>query len=350
MKIKLLSKKILVALWALSLAIIVAGAFVAGFVGFNAAPDASDAASVEVSGYMGQGGLRENIEAFCADKLAADGYTVREINHYESYSFMDDVLEFVLAGDPAADMREYAAGLQTALDASGIQGLDTAAVTVSGNNAVAAPTYTYVWRTAVAVGVVAVVLFVYVAVRFRLGMGLLSLAALAHDVLLTLALAALLRVPAGMTLAGVAVFAALLSAFLQTGVFGRMRSDIRAAEKEGGKNALPARDAVALSLQTGAKGALAAVVGLAAVCVVLAAVGLFTGIGLTFFALAALVAAAVCGYSALALSPAAFACIKEKSDARRAEKAKYNYASEKKRAKTAKAEPAAEEAAEAEAE
>ena len=59
MKIKLLSKKILVVLWALSLAIIVAGAFVAGFVGFNAAPDASDAASVEVSGYMGQGGLRE---------------------------------------------------------------------------------------------------------------------------------------------------------------------------------------------------------------------------------------------------------------------------------------------------
>lgn len=346
MKTKLVSKKCLLALWIVSLAIIVAGAFVFGFLGFNADSTAADRASVEVSGYMGQGDLRESIENFCTDRIEADGYTIREVNFYESYSFMDDVLEFVLAGDAAADLRQYAETLETAIAGSGIEGLDTAAITVSSGNVVDAPGNTYVWRTAVGVGAVAVVLFVYVAIRFRLGMGVVSLAAVLHDVLLTLALVALLRIPAGMTMIGVAAFALLLSATLQMGVFGRMRSDFRAAEKEGGKALPGARDAVALSLGESRKGVLAAAAGLAIVCVVLGVIGVFVGINMTFLMIAGLIAVLASTYSDLVLSPSLFACIKEKSDARRAEKAKYNYASDKKRSKDAKAsEPDAAEAA-----
>ena len=62
--------------------------------------------------------------------------------------------------------------------------------------------------------------------------------------------------------------------------------------------------------------------------------------------LSALIAVVASTYSSLLLSPAIYACIKEKSDANRAKKAKYDYASEKKRTKDAKAAAKAEPAGE----
>ena len=67
------------------------------------------------------------------------------------------------------------------------------------------------------------------------------------------------------------------------------------------------------------------------------AVWAFIGFDLLSVMLSTLMAIVVSAYSSLFLSPAIYACIKERSDANRAKKAKYNYASEKKQEKAAKA-------------
>ena len=80
----------------------------------------------------------------------------------------------------------------------------------------------------------------------------------------------------------------------------------------------------------------------AAVAVILGVVGAFTGIYLTFAMVAAVIGIALATYSSLVLSPAVYALIKKKWDAKRAENAKYNYASDKKKKESKPAEAAGE--------
>ena len=171
------------------------------------------------------------------------------------------------------------------------------------------------------------------SIRFKVGMGVTALIAAVHDVLLTLAVVALLRIPAGVTLIGVAAFSLLLSAVLNLIVFGKMRRDFRSEDR---KN-LPAREGVALAVKDSLKNVLIVCILLAALTVCMGAVGAFIGFDLLSVMLSTLMAIVVSAYSSLFLSPAIYACIKERSDANRAKKAKYNYASEKKQEKAAKA-------------
>ena len=340
MKSKLLSKKAVLILVSVALAVIVAGAFVCGFLGFAKDSGKKDAVSIQVSGYLAQGDLRDPLEDFFLDKLKADGYSVAEVRYGTSYSLTDDILEFVLAGEADRDLTEYAAQLQTALEGAGIEGVDAAVITVSAHNLDYTTQPTPVWRPIVGAAVAVVLLFVYVAIRFRLGMGVTAFAMTLFDVLLTFALIALLRIPAGAVMAGVAVFVLLLSMLFESVLFGRIRMLLRDRDRDETAEPMTAADEVAAGAAFSRKGIFATAIALAAVCVVGGIVGLCTGVSLTWLMISALLGVLVCTFTATMISPAVYARIKTASDARRAEKSKYNYASEKRRAKAATADAA----------
>ena len=340
MKSKLLSKKTVLILVAVALAVIVAGAFVCGFLGFAKDTSKKDAVSIQVSGYLAQGDLRDPLEDFFLDKLKVDGYSVAEVRYGTSYSLTDDILEFVLAGKADRDLTEYASQLQTALEGAGIEGVEAAVITVSANNIEYAAQPAPVWRAAVGAAVVLVVLLAYVAIRFRLGMGVTAFAMTLFDVLLTFALIALLRIPAGAAMVGVAVFVLILSALFESALFGRIRMLLRDRERDEAAVSMAAAEEVAAGAALSRNGIFAAAIGLAAVCVVGGIVGLCTGVSLTWIMIAALIGVLVCTFTSVLIAPSMYAAIKTASDARRAEKSKYNYASEKRRAKAATADAA----------
>ncbi len=337
---KLSVKKTLFISLVISLVLIIAGAFVFGFIGFNPDSSSQEYTSLEVAdnGYMAiNTSYRTALEEFCLDEIEGQGYDVSDVSYTAEASGGAGRLEFILSGDVAEeDVASFTQALDSALAAqtfaeSGSTFKDLGDISVTYHQAVYEPHYEYIWRTAIGIGVALVLLFAYVAIRFKVGMGVTSLIAAVHDVLLTLAVIALLRIPAGPTVICIAAFALLLSVFLNLKVFGKMRQDFRLEERKD----LSAREAVALSARESRKGVFIAAILAAAALVVLAVVGLIVGFDLFSFTIGALLAVIVCTYSSLVLSPAIYALIKEKSDARRAERAKYNYASEKANKKNA---------------
>ena len=128
----------------------------------------------------------------------------------------------------------------------------------------------------------------------------------AHDVLLTLALVAILRIPAGVGLVGVAVFSFLLSAFLSMTVFGKVRT-LRSEEATRGMSAAEMVD-VAVKDRRGIVAATAVFAAL--FCVILGVIGIFVGSDMTWIMLASLLAVAVSACSSLFLAPSMYATLK----------------------------------------
>lgn len=328
---KTVSKKSLILYLAISLVVILVGAILFGVFGFNADSTVKDYTVIEVSdsGYMSlQDKFRTDLDDLCKAEIEKSGLKIKEDSYIESTS-VGGILSYTVTGEGA---EAFVSELQTAIDNAQIDGVQDASVIVTYHEVENAPHYEYIWRTAIGAAVVLVILFVYVAIRFNVGMGVTSFVAALHDVIVTLAIVALLRIPAGVGLIGVAAITLLLSAFLNLMVFGKMRKDFRLEERKG----MPARDAVALSVKESTKTILTAIVLLAAFVVVFGVIGVIIGFDMASFMLGMLMALVVTTYSSLFLSPAIYAAIKERSDANRAEKAKYNYDSEKKRQKEAK--------------
>ena len=316
---KPVSKKRLFVCLAVSLVILIAGAFLFGFMGFNPDSTMDDYNMIEVSDYLSfrneaAGEDTESLYDFCRGKLEEANFRIVDERATESTALGNSV-EFVISGSSEEELQAFVSQLQQAIaDQFGEYG-DSAVVTVAYHSVENQPYYEFIWRTA------------------KVGMGVTALIAAVHDVLLTLAVVALLRIPAGVTLIGVAAFSLLLSAVLNLIVFGKMRRDFRSEDR---KN-LPAREGVALAVKDSLKNVLIVCILLAALTVCMGAVGAFIGFDLLSVMLSTLMAIVVSAYSSLFLSPAIYACIKERSDANRAKKAKYNYASEKKQEKAAKA-------------
>ena len=309
---KPVSKKRLFVCLAVSLVILIAGAFLFGFMGFNPDSTMDDYNMIEVSDYLSfrneaAGEDTESLYDFCRGKLEEANFRIVDERATESTALGNSV-EFVISGSSEEELQAFVSQLQQAIaDQFGEYG-DSAVVTVAYHSVENQPYYEFIWRTT-------------------------ALIAAVHDVLLTLAVVALLRIPAGVTLIGVAAFSLLLSAVLNLIVFGKMRRDFRSEDR---KN-LPAREGVALAVKDSLKNVLIVCILLAALTVCMGAVGAFIGFDLLSVMLSTLMAIVVSAYSSLFLSPAIYACIKERSDANRAKKAKYNYASEKKQEKAAKA-------------
>lgn len=332
---KAVSKKNLFVCLAISLVILIVGAVIFGIFGFNADSTAADYHSIVINDTLydfrstdADNNEREQLEALYESAIEDAGFTVKDV--FQLDSSVGVSWEYRVTGEPSA--QTFVADIQTAIDNSEIENTDNSIITVSYHEVATQPHYEFIWRTAVGGAVAVVLLFAYVAIRFKVGMGVTALIAAVHDVLLTLAVVALLRIPAGATLVGVAAFSLLLSAILNLIVFGRMRSDFRSDERKD----LPAREGVALSVKDSRKNVFIVCILLAVLCLCLGVVGVIIGFDLTSVMLSALMAIVVSAYSSLLLSPAIYACIKERSDAKRAEKAKYNYASEKKREKEEK--------------
>ena len=310
---KPVSKKRLFVCLAVSLVILIAGAFLFGFMGFNPDSTMDDYNMIEVSDYLSfrneaAGEDTESLYDFCRGKLEEANFRIVDERATESTALGNSV-EFVISGSSEEELQAFVSQLQQAIaDQFGEYG-DSAVVTVAYHSVENQPYYE------------------------KVGMGVTALIAAVHDVLLTLAVVALLRIPAGVTLIGVAAFSLLLSAVLNLIVFGKMRRDFRSEDR---KN-LPAREGVALAVKDSLKNVLIVCILLAALTVCMGAVGAFIGFDLLSVMLSTLMAIVVSAYSSLFLSPAIYACIKERSDANRAKKAKYNYASEKKQEKAAKA-------------
>lgn len=332
---KAVSKKNLFVCLAISLVVLIVGAVIFGIFGFNADSTAADYDSIVITDTLYEfrddnkdNNEREQLNALYESAIEDAGFTVVDTCGFDSS--MGKIWEYRVTGEPSA--QTFVADIQTAIDNSEIENTDNSIITVSYHEVATQPHYEFIWRTAVGGAVAVVLLFAYVAIRFKVGMGVTALIAAVHDVLLTLAVVALLRIPAGATLVGVAAFSLLLSAILNLIVFGRMRSDFRSDERKD----LPAREGVALSVKDSRKNVFIVCILLAVLCLCLGVVGVIIGFDLTSVMLSALMAIVVSAYSSLLLSPAIYACIKERSDAKRAEKAKYNYASEKKREKEEK--------------
>lgn len=335
---KPVSKKRLFVCLAVSLVILIAGAFLFGFMGFNPDSTMDDYNMIEVTDYFSS--FREENAAegsqslydYCRSQIEDAGFNISGERATDSTA-LGDTMEFTVTGGTESELQTFVTKLQGDIEKKFGATADSAVVTVAYHSVENQPYYEFIWRTAIGAAVAFVLLFAYVAIRFKVGMGVTALIAAVHDVLLTLAVVALLRIPAGVTLIGVAAFSLLLSAVLNLIVFGKMRRDFHSEDR---KN-LPAREGVALAVKDSLKNVLIVCILLAALTVCMGAVGAFIGFDLLSVMLSTLMAIVVSAYSSLFLSPAIYACIKERSDANRAKKAKYNYASEKKQEKAAKA-------------
>lgn len=340
---KVFSKKHLLVCLALSLVLIVAGAFVFGFLGFSKDSTVRDKTSVEVNGYislLSEEG-RSDFLTFCEDALEENGYSVLEVNYNSETSGINGSCEFVIAADAETytdeELQALTATLQNSigtLTEDQIENIETVVsfgatvtYTVTQNNVFA----TYAWRAAVAGAAALVIAFIYAAIRFRPGMGLTVLVAGVHDVLLTLALIALLRIPVGVTLIAVACFSLLVSLVFNLAVCGGMRKNFRLDEWKD----VPSREAVTRSVKESRRTIFGMAVALAAFVILIGVVGAVLGTDLAFAMIGGLLAIIVSVYSALLLGPSMFAGIKERTDKRRAERARYDYVPEKERKKRA---------------
>ena len=344
---KATSKKQLKLCLILSIVLIVAGAFVFGFLGFNEDTSVSDKTAVEVQtpiSFFADDEDQETFVSVCEETIENAGYTVTETNYYEESSGIYDYYEFVITRSTGTFTQEETDALCEALETAiyALSDSDVGNVEITRDillSVVAVESETqyyweYVWRTAIAVASVWVIAFGYVAIRFRLGMGVTILVANANDMLLTLALIALFRVPVNTTVIAVAAFSVMVSLFLNLCVLGRMRKNFKSEEWKG----IPSREAVAKSTAESRKTVLFWAAAIALILVLCAVGGLFFSFDLFFIMIGGLIATAVSVYSSLFLTPAVYAGMKERSDKLAEERMKYDYISDKERKRREKEE------------
>ncbi len=289
-----------------SLALIVVGAFLVGFVGFNGDSTTSDTYVIEVRDMLRlTDDARDALQDYCTDELG-DSCSVVSVKASESSATGATVLEFSVTADSMDELAAIADSLGSSIASASIDGVDATLITVSYHDSVNAPYYTYLWRTAIGLGAGLVLLFLYAAIRFKLSAGISALVAGAHDVLLTLALVAIFRIPAGVGLIGVATFSLLFSAFLNLFVFNKVR-EMRKTEAT---RDLPAGEMIRTAVRDNRMVILMTAIFAALCCVILGAVGLFIGLDLTWIMLAALLAVVVSACSSLFLSPSLYVVLK----------------------------------------
>ena len=289
-----------------SLALIVVGAFLVGFVGFNGDSTTSDTYVIEVRDMLRlTDDARDALQDYCTDELG-DSCSVVSVKASESSATGATVLEFSVTADSMDELAAIADSLGSSIASASIDGVDATLITVSYHDSVNAPYYTYLWRTAIGLGAGLVLLFLYAAIRFKLSAGISALVAGAHDVLLTLALVAIFRIPAGVGLIGVATFSLLFSAFLNLFVFNKVR-EMRKTEAT---RDLPAGEMIRTAVRDNRMVILMTAIFAALFCVILGAVGLFIGLDLTWIMLAALLAVVVSACSSLFLSPSLYVVLK----------------------------------------
>ena len=289
-----------------SLVLIVVGAFLVGFVGFNGDSTTSNTYVIEVRDMLRlTDDARDALQDYCTDEISGSCAVV-SVKASESSATGATVLEFSVAADSMDEVASVADALGNSIASASIDGVDVSLITVAHHDSVNVPYYTYLWRTAIGLGASLVLLFLYTLIRFKLSAGVSVLVAGVHDMLLTLALVAILRIPAGIGLIGVATFSFLFSAFTNLVVFGKVRGMLRAEDTRG----LPAGDMARAAVRDRRGVILMTAAFVVLFCVILGVVGFFISLDLTWIMLATLLAAVVSVCSSLFLSPSLYVVLK----------------------------------------
>lgn len=336
-----MTKKLLPVWIAISSVIIIAGIVLFALLGFNLSGERPDYKTIEVK-YDVVTEISENGEKSLDDTVrAAIKAQKLEIVRFESvkeadsnsgsetgntvlvYTFSDSVSDDALAAAKSA----VVSAIGNAQSQGTLPG--TSEIFVSAHVSEGKAFYEAIWRGALGLAVGAIVVLVYVGVRFGIAAALTGLTTCAHDVLVTLALFAITRIPvyafAPLLFAAVAAVVSLLLWLVQC---VKMRENFKTKPFDG----LTAEEAVAQSVKTSRKYVLGIAIALAAVLVVCGGV---STAGVRLFLLPALVPVAAATYSSMLFGPAlhvyvkaAFDKLKAKRKSRYVGKAKAEKAKE----------------------
>ncbi len=295
---------------AISTVIIIAGIIVFALLGFNY--DASEYKTVEVN-YNAVVTINEKegeLHKICEDAFENNklSYTKKEITDTLSPNYISKTGEMTLTYTFSKDASDEALNAAVTAIKTQLSQEIYKDVAVSSHGFASYTFYEAVWRGAIAIAVGAVVALIYIGIRFGVGSALTGLAACVHDVLLTLAVLALTRIPlyayTPLIFAAIAAVLSLLFWMLQC---MKRRENF----KDPAYVALSAEEAVAESYKTSYKTGLIAAGVLA---VILAVLGAVATAGVRLFMLPAIIPVAVCTYSALVFATSLFVPVKAKFD------------------------------------
>lgn len=313
---------------------LIAGIVLFALLGFNFSPEARDNKTVEVS-YgvaveIAENG-EENLEDVCEKAFDANGLKpihenrVSEIDSNSGSATGDKKLVYTFSGDVSDEALQAA---RAAIDGAKAQFPATSDIFVSVHGGEGSVFGESIWRGAVALAVGAIVVLVYIGIRFGVGAALTGLTVCAHDVLFTLALFAVTRIPvyafAPLLYAGVAAVVSLILWMMHC---IKMRDNF----KEPSFKSLSAEEAVAQSVKTSRPWVIGIVISLAAAIVLLG--GIATA-GVRLFLLPALIPVAVALYSSLLFAPALHVPVKAAFDKRKLSRKRYNAKSKKEATET----------------
>ncbi|MBP5242759.1 MAG: hypothetical protein J6Z36_03615 [Clostridia bacterium] len=292
---------ILLAVWCVLLAAGLALFFV---LGFNPGASISDSKTVTVSydAYVTlSDDLTDEFQKICQDEFKAASVNVIEWKTVTTSSGGET--QFRVAANTANDKLESVGQSIATKVAASQTTLKNASLTVTIHENEAQALNNFVARAAIAAAVIVALAGVYVFVRYSFSMGYAALIAGVADVLIMLALTLIFRVPVTATLAVAAAFAALYSAILSVVSFGAIRPLLKSEEYA----ELAADEAVEKASKATRKYPL--IVSCAAV-VLFAALAIFGGEALRWFAVSVILGVLASTYSAVCVAPALVACFK----------------------------------------
>ena len=307
---------------AISAVILIAGIVLFALFGFNYDAQAGKSFEVTYDAVVTIAGGEERVEEICEDTFESLGIGYEKkseaapaIDSSSLSSTGDVTVRYLFAEDTSADALRSAQDAVESVIAGEFAGADVYIVVRTQGAALffGEPA----WRGTVALAVAAVVVLVYIGFRFGWGRALSGLCLTVHDVLLTLALLAITRIPVAFaTPLLFAAAAAVISLLLWMVQCMKMREMF----KDPAFRTMDAEDAVNECGKTSCKAVLCVIAALAAVFVV---VGAVAAAGTRAFFLPLLFPLAVSAYSSLVLGPALYLPMKKLDDRSNAKKGRY---------------------------
>lgn len=296
---------------AISAVIVIAGIIVFALFGFSYASSEYKTVEVTYNAVVTINEKEEDLQNICESTFTEKGlsYSQKDITDSLSSTYLSKtgeiVLTYTFSGNSSDESLNAAVtAIKTRLSENELY-TDIAVSRHSAENVVF---YESVWRGAIAIAVGAVVALVYIGIRFGVASALTGLAACVHDVLLTLAILALVRIPLyAYTPLLFAAIAALLSLLFWVLQCMKRRENF----KDPAYVALSAEEAVAECYKTSKKTGLIAA---GVLVVILAILGAVASAGVRLFMLPAIVPVVVCAYSSLVFATSLFVPVKAKFD------------------------------------
>ena len=307
---------------AVSAVILIAGIVLFALFGLHFETQAGKSFEVTYDAVVTIAGGEERVEEICEDTFESLGIGYEKkseaapaIDSSSLSSTGDVTVRYLFAEDTSADALRSAQDAVESVIAGEFAGADVYIVVRTQGAALffGEPA----WRGAVALAVAAVVVLVYIGFRFGWGRALTGLCLTAHDVLLTLALLAITRIPvAAATPLLFAAAAAVISLLLWMVQCMKMRETF----KDPAFRTMDAEEAVNECGKTSNKTVLFVAAALAVVFIVAGAVA---AAGTRAFFLPLLLPLAVSVYSSLVLGPTLYLPLKRLDDRNNAKKGRY---------------------------